>query len=74
MPNGMIPGTRSKNGQELSIQTLGAPDHVNSSLPYYQAVETSQKQAASALSRERVPAAMRQQVKDYFDTLHGGKP
>lgn len=70
-PNGMILGTRTQKGNELSIQFLGDPDGASASTPYYQAVITGQRQAESVLNQEHVPVTLRQQVRAYFDTLHG---
>jgi hypothetical protein len=69
LPNGQIKGTHSQNGQELSMQMTGDPTGAQSNTPYYQAVETSRKQAESALSKESVPATMKKQVHDYFDSI-----
>ncbi|CEK13028.1 hypothetical protein [Chthonomonas calidirosea] len=70
-PNGMILGTRTQKGNELSIQFLGDPEGGVASQPYYQALITNQRQAESVLNQEHVPVTLRQQVRAYFDTLHG---
>lgn len=68
-PNGKIKGSKSANGQELSTTMTGDPSPAQSSSPYYQAVETSRKQAESALNKENIPASMKKQVHDYFDSI-----
>ena len=70
LPNGMVSGNRSQQGDELQLNMTGDPDPAQSSSPYYKAYETSKKQAESTLDKESVPAAYKKQVKDYFDSIH----
>lgn len=71
-PNGVVPGTRSLSGNELNVPFLGEPEGgTNAATPYYQALVTSERQAESALNQEHVPVTLRQQVRAYFDSLHG---
>jgi hypothetical protein len=69
LPNARINGERTKDGQELTTQLNGDPEPTQSNSPYYRAVETSKRQAESTLNKENIPAAMRQQVRDYFDSI-----
>lgn len=71
-PNAQVKGVRSQKGQELSTNMMGAPEGTASSMPYYEAAETSRREAESALNRERIPVTMKNQVKDYFDNLTPG--
>ncbi len=73
LPNGMIAGSRTRHGNELSINTMGAPSPNAMSSPLYSAIETGQRQAESALSHARVPVTMKQQVHDYFSNLQHSK-
>jgi hypothetical protein len=70
LPNGMVGGNRTQQGDELQLNMTGDPDPAQSSSPYYKAYETSKKQAESTLDKESVPAAYKKQVKDYFDSIH----
>ena len=70
LPNAVVNGDRSQQGDELQINMMGDPDPAHSSSPYFKAYETSKKQAESTLNKESVPAAYKKQVKDYFDSIH----
>ena len=51
-------------------ETKGAPDTAApASVPYTAVFPSYKKAAENALSKERVPAAYRKRVKDYFDSL-----
>ena len=69
LPNGKIAGTRSENGNEMQMSMTGDPQAAKSNSPYYQVVQTSKKQAESTLSKENIPASLKKQVKDYFDSI-----
>jgi hypothetical protein len=69
LPNAKINGQRTQQGQELSMQMTGDPEPTHSTSPYYQAVETSRRQAESTLDKENIPASMKKQVRDYFDSI-----
>jgi hypothetical protein len=69
LPNGKIAGTRSENGQELQINMTGDPGMASSSAPYYQAYQTSKKQAESTLNKENIPPVYKEQVRKYFDSI-----
>lgn len=69
LPNGKINGAKTKQGQELSMEMTGDPEPTQSSSPYYKAVETSRRQAESTLDKENIPASMKKQVRDYFDSI-----
>lgn len=70
LPNGKIAGTRSQNGNELQLPMSGDPDPVHGNGAYYTGVyETSKRQAESALNKENIPAAYKEQVRKYFDSI-----
>ena len=70
LPNGKIAGARSQNGQELSVPFEGDPEGAHSAAPYYSNVySSSKKQAESTLNKENIPAAYKEQVRKYFDTI-----
>ncbi len=69
LSNGKIAGTRSEKGNELQMSMTGDPQAARSSSPYYQVVMSSKKQAESNLSKENIPASLKKQVKDYFDSI-----
>ena len=69
LPNGKIAGVRSQNGNELQMSMTGDPQAARSSSPYYQVVQTSKKQAESTLDKENIPASLKKQVKDYFESI-----
>ena len=43
LPNAVVNGTRTMQGDELQINMTGDPDPAHSSSPYYKAYETSKK-------------------------------
>ena len=51
------------------MQMTGDPEPTHSNSPYYRAVETSRRQAESTLDKENIPASMKKQVRDYFDSI-----
>ena len=67
--NGKINGAKTQQGQEISMEMTGDPEPTQSNSPYYKAVETSQRQAESTLDKENIPASMKKQVRDYFDSI-----
>jgi len=69
LPNGKVAGTRSEGGNELHVSMTGDPQAAKSNSPYYQVVQTSKKQAESTLDKENIPASLKKQVKDYFDSI-----
>lgn len=69
LPNGKIAGMRSENGQEQQMNMMGDPNAARSNSPYYQVVQTSKRQAESTLNKENIPASLKKQVKDYFDSI-----
>jgi len=72
LPNGKIAGTRNEGGNELHMSMTGDPQAARSSQPYYQVVQASKRQAESALDKENIPAALKKQVKDYFELTAEG--
>jgi len=65
-----IPGQEGDKGEAYSIQVLGEPDKPGKSrVPYYQVYSDYSKAAEHALDREDIPAAHRQRVKTYFESL-----
>ncbi len=73
LPNGQIKGGKSRNGDQLTIITRGAPTPNIAFSPLYQAVETGKREAESALVIQRVPASLKQQVHNYFAGLPNSK-
>jgi hypothetical protein len=69
LPNGKIAGVRSQNGNEMQMTMTGDPQAARSTSPYYQVVQTSKKQAENTLDKENIPASLKKQVKDYFDSI-----
>ncbi len=69
LPNGKVAGVRSENGNELQMSMTGDPQAARSNSPYYQVVQSSKKQAESTLDKENIPASLKKQVKDYFDSI-----
>lgn len=69
LPNGKVAGTRSEFGNEMQMSMTGDPQAAKSNSPYYQVVQTSKKQAESTLNKENIPASLKKQVKDYFDSI-----
>ncbi len=70
LPNAKITGTATRNGQELQMAFRGSPGASQSSAPYYQVYQTSKKQAESTLNKENIPAAYKEQVREYFEQIH----
>jgi chemotaxis protein histidine kinase CheA len=68
-PNTKASGQRSKPSDDLTIITKGDPDPTNASTPYYQTYQSSKKAAESTLNKENIPAAYKEQVRDYFNSI-----
>lgn len=68
-PNTKATGKRSKPSDDLTIITKGDPDPTNAATPYYQAYQSSKKAAESTLNKENIPAAYKEQVRDYFNSI-----
>lgn len=65
-----LPGQVAEEGLTVSVPTQGAPEgSPPSSVPYYQVYEEYHRAAESALQREEVPPAYREQVRGYFESL-----
>ena len=69
LPNGKVQGVRNDNGNEMQISMTGDPDSAKSNAPYYQVYSASKKAAESALNKESIPAAYKQQIRDYFESI-----
>lgn len=65
------PSQVGESGMVFSAgETTGAPDsNTGASVPYTEVVSDYKKAAESALSKEKVPPAYRNRVKDYFSSL-----
>lgn len=68
-PNTKATGQRAKPSDDLTIITKGDPDPTNAATPYYQAYQSSKKAAESTLNKENIPAAYKEQVRDYFNSI-----
>lgn len=68
-----ITGKMGSSGEveQLPTRTEAKGGQVNT--PYYDVYENSRKDAEDAVSREQVPPALKQPVKDYFDSLKPDK-
>ena len=56
-----------------AVTTRGAPETASESrVPYYEVIGDYSQAAEDALSREEVPPAYRQTVREYFDSLQHG--
>jgi hypothetical protein len=64
----MVKGVKGK-GPELVTPFRGNPDRSDSKTPYYSVNPTALRQAEDALSKEDVPAAYRNSVKQYFEGI-----
>jgi hypothetical protein len=65
------PSNMGKSGMVFSAgETTGAPDSASAgNVPYTDVLPDYKKAAESALSKEKVPPAYRNRVKDYFSSL-----
>ncbi len=69
-PDARAGKTPSEQDSEMPAEASSAPPPAYTHTPYYTPHETDRRQAESALSRENVPAAYKQQVKAYFDSIN----
>lgn len=69
LPNGKVAGMRTQKGNELQLPFTGDPDSAHSNSPYYRVYTSSRRQAESTLNKESIPAAYKEQVRDYFDNI-----
>jgi hypothetical protein len=68
-PNTKAAGKRSGPSLDVQITLKGDPDPTKSATPYYQVYQSSKKAAETALDKENIPAAYKEQVKEYFDSI-----
>jgi hypothetical protein len=69
-PNTMVKGRRNMNPTELVQQYKGDPEAgTRSGTPYYDVYQQQRRAAESPVSKENIPAAMRRQVKEYFEGI-----
>ena len=68
-PNTKATGQRGNKSDDLTIITKGDPDPTNAATPYYQTYQSSKKAAESTLNKENIPAAYKEQVRDYFNSI-----
>jgi hypothetical protein len=70
----MISGEKQATGKESYVE-IKAPTTVGtrSSVPYTQVLPSYRKKAESALNDQRIPKQHEKRVKEYFDSLAGGK-
>ena len=69
-----INGKWGKEGETEQLQTRGEAQNGPVKTPYYEVYESYKKDAEDAISKEVVPPAYKQPVKDYFDSLKPEKP
>ncbi len=69
-----IKGKWGREGETEQLQTRGEAQSGQVKTPYYEVYESYKKDAEDAISKEVVPPAYKQPVKDYFDSLQPGKP
>lgn len=68
-PNTKVTGKRSGPSLDVQITTKGDPEPTKSATPYYQVYQSSRKAAETSLDKENIPAAYKEQVKEYFDSI-----
>jgi len=64
-----VKGRPGKQGKTQTTFIKGAPEKAESFTPYHEVQESYQKAAEKALNQEKIPAAYRKQVKEYFESL-----
>jgi hypothetical protein len=69
----MVKGQKDPRGKQFVIPYRGLPDKADSKAGYYDVATAAKQQAEGALSKEEYPVQMKQQVRDYFEQLQGGK-
>ena len=70
-----VTGKRDENRGTDSYSEIKAPTKVGSrtSVPYSKVLPGYKRAAESAMNKNKVPAKHKKRVKDYFDSLSGGK-
>lgn len=68
-PNTKATGKRSGPSLDVQITMKGDPGPAKSATPYYQVYQSSKKAAETTLDKENIPAAYKEQVKEYFDSI-----
>jgi hypothetical protein len=64
-----IKGKYGDNGETEQLATRTEAKGGSASTPYYEVYESYKKDAEDAVSKENVPPAYKQPVKDYFESL-----
>ena len=69
-----VTGQRQEKGDESYIEIKG-PTSVGtrSSVPYKQVLPSYKKKAEQAIDRNKIPKQHEKRVREYFDSLTGGK-
>lgn len=68
-PNSRVTGKRSGPSLDVQLTTKGDPEATQSATPYYEVYQKSRKAAETTLDKENIPAAYKEQVKEYFDSI-----
>ncbi|HVF10229.1 MAG TPA: hypothetical protein VNA16_05470 [Abditibacteriaceae bacterium] len=64
-----IKGKWGNEGETEQLPTRGEAQSGPVKTPYYEVYESYKKDAEDAVSKETIPPAYKQPVKDYFDSL-----
>lgn len=69
-----VRGERSEQGSETHIEVTGpsAPGE-RSKTPYTKVISKYRKSAESAITRQQIPKSQQKRVREYFESLSGGK-
>ena len=69
-----VTGQRQVGGEETYIEIKGPSGYGSkSSTPYTKVLPKYKKQAEQAIDRQRIPRQHQKRVKEYFDSLAGGR-
>ncbi|MCS6778020.1 MAG: hypothetical protein RMJ43_10865 [Chloroherpetonaceae bacterium] len=68
-PLARISGKRSGIAPDLQVVTSGTSGDARARIPYYQAYLSSRQSAEAVMDREAIPAAYREQVRAYFESI-----
>src|SRR5687768_5034644 len=69
-----VRGQRRDTGEESYIEIKGPTGFGSkSSTPYFKVLPKYKKQAEEAIDRQKIPRQHQKRVKEYFDSLAGGR-
>jgi hypothetical protein len=73
-PNTQVKGVWNTSPTDLQQQVKGDPNgKYVSGTPMYQAYQSGKRSLESPVNKEQIPAAYREQVKRYFESINPGK-